>query len=320
MPDQFDTLFADLRAKTLPEVRPPGPAAARGTVRRRRTTRTVVAASTVLAVAGTLTAVGLPTQRETADERLDRLTAAAQKAVDEKGTAVGVGVIGSASPDSTERYPNLSPGTYTLTVVCGSSGTLTMKATLTAAAGSTDLGGQVASCSAEPVAAQMEVQTPVDGELTVALHADRAAGGAAYVMMLTRKPEPWGVPVAPESTWNADRAAQILSSGGGRPVGMTTERPGKPTTQRVGAAGEYRFRMVCAGPGSVTVTVAGPVVNPLRPHEATLLSETVACTDVDPQPALVGVGLEKDTEVTVKVTADEQAHNKAGFAYVVEPA
>ncbi|OJF14250.1 hypothetical protein [Couchioplanes caeruleus] len=321
MPDQFDTLFADMRAETLPQVRPPGPAAARDTVRRRRTTRTVVAASAVLAVAGTLTAVGLSTQRETPAERLDRLTAAAQKSVGDKGSAEGFAVIGSASPESTERFPDLSPGRYTVAVGCGGSGTLTMSVTLTAAAGSTDLGGQVASCAAEPTAARMEVQLPVDGELTVALHADQAAGDAVYVMMVARNEEAdQAVPVDPESTWNADRAAQVLSSGGGRPVRMTTERPGRPTTQRVGAAGEYRLRMVCAGPGNITVTMAGPVENPLRPHEATLLSRTVACTDVDPEPVIVGVGLEKNTEVTVTVTADGQAHNKAGFAYVLAPA
>ena len=51
MTDQLEYLFADLRADTMTQVRPPGATAARSTLRRRRTRRTVGAAA-FLAVAG----------------------------------------------------------------------------------------------------------------------------------------------------------------------------------------------------------------------------------------------------------------------------
>ncbi|GGQ67336.1 hypothetical protein [Couchioplanes azureus] len=326
MPDQFEALFAGLRAETLPRVRPPGPVAARGTVRRRRTTRTVVAASAVLAVAGTVAAVGLPRHQETPAERHDRLTAAARRAAGEQGTAPnGRILVGPVTPGSTERFPDLSAGSYTLAVACAGSGTLTVSVTLSAAAGSTDLGGQVASCALEPRAARMEIRLPVDGELTVGLRGDPAAAEAVYsVMVAPDEAADRAVPVDPQSVWNADRAAQLLvASGLSRPERMTTERPGGSTTQRVERTASYELRMVCAGLGNVTVTVRPAVAeNPLRPRAGTLLSETVACTDVDPQVVYAGSALEltEDTEVQVSITADEQASNRAGFAYALDPA
>jgi hypothetical protein len=64
VPDQLEELFADLRADTLPRVRPPGTQAARHTVRRRRTTRTVATAAVVLAAAGGLIASNLQLAKE----------------------------------------------------------------------------------------------------------------------------------------------------------------------------------------------------------------------------------------------------------------
>jgi hypothetical protein len=61
--DQLEKLFSDLRAETLPQVRPPGAQAARRTVRRRRGATSVAAALAVLAVVAGLTA-SLRTSRE----------------------------------------------------------------------------------------------------------------------------------------------------------------------------------------------------------------------------------------------------------------
>src|SRR5687767_4615156 len=52
MPDQLDTLFADLRAETLPRTRPPGVTAVRRTVRRRRCRKVAGATLALAAVAG----------------------------------------------------------------------------------------------------------------------------------------------------------------------------------------------------------------------------------------------------------------------------
>ncbi|MEV6629310.1 hypothetical protein AB0M54_01000 [Actinoplanes sp. NPDC051470] len=53
MPDQLSPLFDDLRGRALPQVRPPGPDAARRTVHRRATVRASVLAAVVLAAFGT---------------------------------------------------------------------------------------------------------------------------------------------------------------------------------------------------------------------------------------------------------------------------
>src|SRR4051812_17654013 len=84
MPDQFDDLFASLRSETLPQVRPPGTASARETVRRRRTGRRIAAVTSAVALAGVvLTATVLP--RYLADGRGD--------------TSTAVAVSGSPAPD-----------------------------------------------------------------------------------------------------------------------------------------------------------------------------------------------------------------------------
>ncbi|MEV8509919.1 hypothetical protein AB0368_34545 [Actinoplanes sp. NPDC051475] len=328
MPDQIESLFAGLRAETLPQVRPPGIAAVHRTVRRRRTARSVAGATAVLAAAGAFAAMGLPEhdQRKAPDDRMARLTAAAQRAVGEQvPDRGGHAAAGPVTGGTVENVPGLTAGSYIVAVACAGAGVLTLAVTRSDGENPMALGGQVVSCATDPQAATMPFQLPVDGELTVSLHGDdQAAREAAYSLVVARAgAADQSAPVDPESSWNAGRAAQVLSSGGHfQPERMTTERPAQ-TTQAVRQAGEYEFRMACAGPGSVVVRLQQLAVRDGRISDAggVLSDEVVSCTDVDPRAAdgSTTVVLPKNATLAVTVTPDEAARNRAGFAYYLDP-
>jgi hypothetical protein len=108
--DQLEDLFADLRADTRCEVRPPGAVAARRTLRRRRTNRTVGAAAfLVVAGAGGVTATMALTPRE---EPADRAAALAGVDPDAPNSVLGVARSGVAGTEV------MVAGTYTLAVAC----------------------------------------------------------------------------------------------------------------------------------------------------------------------------------------------------------
>ena len=113
MTDQLEYLFADLRADTMCEVRPPGAVAARRTLRRRRTNRTVGAAAfLVVAGAGGVTATMALSPRSEQVEPADRAAALAGVDPDAPDSVRGVarsGVVGTEV---------MVAGTYTLAVAC----------------------------------------------------------------------------------------------------------------------------------------------------------------------------------------------------------
>ena len=113
MTDQLEYLFADLRADTKCEVRPPGAVAARRTLRRRRTNRTVGAAAfLVVAGAGGVTATMALSPRGEQVEPADRAAALAGVDPDAPHSRQGVarsGVVGTEV---------MVAGTYTLAVAC----------------------------------------------------------------------------------------------------------------------------------------------------------------------------------------------------------
>ncbi|MFI7598367.1 hypothetical protein [Actinoplanes sp. NPDC049681] len=328
MPDQFESLFAGLRTETLPQVRPPGIAAAHRTVRRRRTTRSVATATAVIAVAGTFAAAGLPDRgdRDDSAERIDRLVVAAQRAVGQQTARQnGLPAEGPVAARTSQQFAGLTAGSYTLVLACGGVGVLTLAVRLAGDAAPTDLGGQVVSCAARPKAASMQFRLPADGTVAVSLQGDdQAAGHAGYSLVVTRTgAADQSAPVDPESSWNAGRAAAVLSSGGRyQPERMTTERLTQ-TGQAVRQAGEYEVRMACAGPGAVDVRLQQVAVHDGRigGTGSVVWDEQVECTDVDPRAAdgSTTVVLPDNAALAVTVIPDQAARNRAGFAYVLAP-
>jgi hypothetical protein len=190
---------------------------------------------------------------------------------------------------------------------------------------STALGGYVVSCGTAPKAAILTFRLPVAGSVMVMLAGDPAAvGSAGYAVAMGTGDETGRQDVpAPESTWNAARAAEVLTAAGRlSPAQVTTEQvlstthvtgPGSATTP-----GEYELALVCAGPGTLTLTVQsvrtgdGKIADP----GATVLEQQVECRDEDPR--LDGtelLSLPRNFGFVITAVPDEQARNRAGWAY-----
>jgi hypothetical protein len=340
VPDHLEELFADLRVATLPQVRPPGTAAARRTVKRRRTTRTVAAAAVVFAVAGGL-AVAEPAvrggHRETPAERLKELAGTAKQAIGAQQPELVTGALtGTVTAGSTQTFADRPAGSYTLTLACAGAGRVTVEARLVRSADDNAvLGGYVVACAEAPRAVALTFRVPLDGSVVVSVTGDDTAmDSAGYAVGLgaddgtqDSAPRQQDAP-APESTWNATRAAQVLTATGRQtPVQVTTERT-LSTMQFTGPGmtskpGDYELLLTCAGPGTLSLTVhtvstgAGQIAD----NGETVLQRQVECRDTDPRldPADL-LTLPRDHGFLITAVPDAQARNRAGWAYLLDPA
>ncbi|GAA4597095.1 hypothetical protein BJY16_002246 [Actinoplanes octamycinicus] len=125
MTDQLEHLFADLRAETLPRITPPGVAAVRATVRRRRVRRTALAAGlAAMAAVGAGYAVSLPSPPELPAQPSPTLSAEQRNSLAlEAARSIGLhdaalqngGTSASAGPLLAKR---LLRGDYQLSAAC----------------------------------------------------------------------------------------------------------------------------------------------------------------------------------------------------------
>ncbi|GID97005.1 hypothetical protein ACFQFC_20540 [Amorphoplanes digitatis] len=335
MPDQLEALFADLRAETLPHVRPPGTEAARHTVRRRRTRRTVATAAVALTVAGGLAAANLPTERQrpvSPAERMNDLVDAARLALDDQlPKLTGRLETGAVEAGGRLAFAGVTPGGYTMAVTCAGPGLITIDIEQARNADeSAVLGRRIVPCAESPVVAVTPILITFKGPVLVSVAGNwQAAGNAVYAVKLGDD-GPSGddalhdddAAAADESIRNADRAAEVLTSAGATsPLRVTTEQ--MRTRQATGYArpGNLELRFACAGPGSLNLTVAAvpPGGVPTSDHQA-LLSLDVLC---DRSPWLTKedvLSLPADTTLMIIVVPDGPARNHAGWAYQVSPA
>lgn len=330
MPDHIEELFADLRVATLPQVQPPGIDAVRRTTRRRRTTRTAAAAAVALAVTSGLVVAGLPQRgghRTAPAERVRDLIGTAQRALSsQRPGPAGPPQGGPVTAAGRLTFADQRAGSYTLTLACAGPGQVAVEARVVRGGDSAVLGGSVVSCAAAPRAMVLTFRLPVTGSIVVALAGDAAAAGSAgFALVLDAGDEADGgdgAPAAPESAWNAARAADVLAASG--QAGAT-----QVTTEQVhtamhytgpGAArpGDYELALVCAGPGTLTVTVrtvstGGGEITDTGP---TVLDRQVACRDEDPRLAETDLlTLPKNFGFVITAVPDNAARNRAGWAY-----
>ncbi|MFI5935810.1 hypothetical protein [Actinoplanes sp. NPDC051494] len=324
MPDQFEALFAELRAETMPRILPPGVDATHRTVRRRRRTRRVAVAAAVLAVAGGFAAVNLPrgagpAPQEAAAARINRLVAPADAAVD---LPDGLFAHGLMTADGTAEFPNVVAGNYTLYMACSGAGQASLAATLTGTRPA-ELVGSVLTCDETPQRAELEIAVPADGTVVVTLKGDdRAAGNAGYALNLRGATDAESnVTPSPQTVWNADRALGVLKNlqpqDGAAPVSMTTERQVQSSDwESTTGGGGYQIRVACAGPGGVGLTVTQRLKDGSTDR---VTNERIACTDVDPTvyPSWIGFDLAAGADLEVLIAPDELARDQAGFAYIV---
>ncbi|MEV7622644.1 hypothetical protein [Actinoplanes sp. NPDC089786] len=205
MPDQLSPLFDDLRGRALPQVRPPGPDAARRTVHRRATVRASVLAAVVLAAFGTF----IVTQRTSGGTVLPAASASAGPSassdlepgrLDEAGPSAS-SEFGSGRLDKAEVAAALVPGaTYTdemdasgqnveleaaeglyrLTVGCSGPASLPFTIMLD---DQVDQDG-VLDCTDDGEAGDYEFTMPREGTVTVVF--DQGGQFDAYALKLTK--------------------------------------------------------------------------------------------------------------------------------------
>jgi hypothetical protein len=339
VPDHFEELFAELRTVTLPRVLPPGVDAARRTARRRRrTTRIVTTAAVVAAVAGTL-AVAVPPLREghwtSAAERMTGRLDAAKRAVDTQLPTVARSAVSRpVTADSRSTFTDLEAGSYNLALACAGAGTVTVEARLARGAGdSAVLGGQVVACDEAPQATYLTLRLPLDGSVVITAAGDAAAvDSAGYALDLVPAAGPGNPPnqqeaPAPESTWNAARAAEILTASGRAGAAQVTTERVLTTTHFTGlgmktAPGDYELALVCAGPGTLTLTVQTVATGSggIADSGPTVLQRQVECRDTDPRVGETDLlTLPEGSGFMLTAAPDPAARNHAGWAYHLTP-
>ncbi|RSM49748.1 hypothetical protein DMB66_44540 [Actinoplanes sp. ATCC 53533] len=125
MAEEFEELFAGLRADTMRQIRPPGAELVRRTVRRRRTTTVVFAGVLLVVLGGTVALLCFPSRPTTpaaGSEANDPATALGLPDQLPAGSGWGAGGGVGAEPFS----PGWQPlnGDFRLAVACAGTGTL----------------------------------------------------------------------------------------------------------------------------------------------------------------------------------------------------
>lgn len=124
---------------------------------------------------------------------------------------------------------------------------------------------------------------------------------------------------APESSWNAARAGAVLEAGGRlSPTLVTTEQV--LTTVDLTGPGDFAFVLVCAGPGTLTLTVRTAGTGDPESAGTTVVVRQVECHDAGPRldPADL-LTLPENAGLEITAVPDDAARNRAGWAYHLGP-
>ena len=322
MPDQLETLFAEMRAGTITQVRPPGAAAARKTVKRRRVVSAAAGVTAVAAVAGGVLLAGPVTRTTVPAQRAPVSTGPEAQAWQLLAGLIPKTAISSSTGalNGSRNVPLDTNGKarYSLLVACAGEETIPVEVRLK----SETLGGTVVECSGQPSPTTLTFAVPGPGPLTVRLGDDGTRGyyAAALLPEIVTPESPGAVTDAPlaseDSGFNAQRAADLLVASGSdyrTTIAVTTE---SSQTIAVGTypAGEYRFYYACAGPGSVSFTIT---TLPVGGGVPIVDDDSLECTDEGTLRQGVPTVLDKESRLSITGTADDTGFNHAGWAYAV---
>jgi hypothetical protein len=327
MTDQLEALFADLRAETIPEVRPPGTSAVRRTVRRRRQTRTTVIAGTAVLVltGGAVWSVhpgaGIHTPA-TALGRPDAVSVA-RDAVNENVGSIAV-VGGSDWLNGTAfGQASAAPGEYSIFVACATAGAVNlMQVSIGTGDPARTLKAQWVPCDRSPKPTRIEFRAPRLTVLQVSLTADTPDGskvGYAYRVVadvLDAVPE-----ASATSTANALHALEkVRAAGGSGSAQAYTSEVDLALWAGKFHRGTVFLRLTCAGPGTVQMQarrmgldagLTDPVTGPV------LAKRTLRCTAAG-ATAKVPLTLPAEGSVGLELQPDGKARNKAGYATTID--
>ncbi|HWS33910.1 MAG TPA: hypothetical protein VN408_14355 [Actinoplanes sp.] len=267
--DHLEVLFADLRSDTLPAVRPPGTAAVRQTVRRRRTGRAMlsVAAAVLLIAGGINLATGHRSAAPPVATTPSPVPSSEPTQAEVARQALHTGRNGTAAIDVAEPVQagyRVEHGKYQgrlmLRVACAGSGRFTLTVDAHDPTVEWRKIAQVkVECSGQPVPASttftMVASSPIHRmRLADAMTSNGKAGFAYQVTSATGEPLT-GDP-EPTDDYNPDRQ---LDLGGREPEFEGTARlgRGKPyiMTGPTRNSDTYLLLTRCTGTGTVTVAV-----------------------------------------------------------------
>lgn len=300
MTDQLDDLFADLRADTMTQILPPGAVAARHTLRRRRTRRTVGAAAfLVVAGAGGIGAM-LPARGETSEaaELADRAAAVVGADPETSHFGSGVALTGVVATSV------MVAGHYTLTLTCVGRGRLGVSLR-TGDKPITTVGTDCGS-GAEPA---RDVQfTLVDNlPVTTEVHATGGADGQAgyaYRAVLAESDK--------DRLYDDARERLAMSPAENDWAGGFLSGPLDVREVRL-EPGRYRILLACAGTGQVSFTLTG------RTDGRFVTSSTTGAV-CGPPPTTGTQDFEVEAGGTVEATLDpdDAARGQAAVAVRLE--
>ncbi|WP_436524097.1 hypothetical protein [Actinoplanes sp. HUAS TT8] len=302
MTDQFEQLFADLRADTIPRILPPGSEAARGTVRRRRTRRTAMTGVGLVAVVAAGAALALPSPPQQADPASGQLSQEtlddfAGRAARQLGSYDGTVTAFAGQVLTTKRVP----GDYEVALVCaGVAGMVNLTV-----AGI----DQPVSCGTQLTTIHVPVTvTESNPEVTIDVAPDAVAAGRYGLAFSVRMTDG----AKGDLTGDAQEAVGTSNDNGGGAafldgvIGIQDDSVG---------AGRYTLALACAGAGSVTVKVGNQKMHedgsePIKTYQRDC-DGTAAEFDITLPPGTTGA--------TIDALPSGDAENQAAVAYRWEP-
>ncbi|MFC4065676.1 hypothetical protein [Actinoplanes subglobosus] len=298
--DQLKDLFDELRAETVPAIKPPGAAAARRTLRRRRaTTAAVSAAAAVVAIAAGITVVadrGEPAPRP-APAPPAASTGPEHTALDAITDGRPMVTVASPVVAGYEWQRKIYAPVLEFTAACAGSGEITLSIT-----GGTALDQKrfkpddmriKVSCTSSPKAVRAELMTHSPNGLTVRLAGEKgAAGRSGFAFSLRGTGDQEFAP--DDERLDIDSLVgrqpgkldddRVVRAGGGAPSYEPNHGPSASGWSGLDSEGPYDLIMACRGAGTYTLELWSggepdmTGVPPERPTGKPAVKRTVPCT------------------------------------------
>ncbi|MEV6343311.1 hypothetical protein [Actinoplanes sp. NPDC051851] len=275
MNDQLERLFADLRAAEIGEMRAPGVAAARQTVRRRRAGTMVAAACAVVIAAGgafavldrpasTAPAPAAPSVSPSVSEA-DRNATVASDALTDDDVIASFDVRSPVTAGYRREERVYAPYLEVSVACAGTGGQITLQVDgrmpedVKHVERSRELARVTVPCGTEPVRKTAKVQSTVETLLTLRLAATTGAAGAGFAYRLYSREDTRLAPTDPSGDpWS------VLPAVGSKPRAGTLVREGgstmeMPRSDELSLSGgghlrdgrKYTLMLACRGDGTL---------------------------------------------------------------------
>jgi hypothetical protein len=334
--EHIEGLFADLRTDEIRQVRPPGTAAARSTVQRRRTVRSVAAGAAVLAVAGGVAAMGLTDRNPStgiADTTVSRpVYSDALLTIRRDLAASAIGVEPDAQGILDRQL--LRGGFSSVYDVLGGSYALKLSCV---GAGRIDLEVRTGDVGDDGVfdheKAAVIVLSPVTCDGPGTMHTWTFPVSTSFLAISVQpdgeaKDQSAFAYEATMSTSDQQRYRNLVATAakaaagpadGPSLAGFLNDGTVQSVHDDTDPAGSHRISVACLGTGSVTVTASalrtGNGSGPDVDEETVIAERTVVCGSPAPATASLTFTTKGDRTLVTTLRADADAAGRAAAAY-----